>query len=294
MASENSLEQTGASGRRAESATAGSRAEWVARSPYEFAGLRAQLFREALAEYPNARRDDYYLMRKFLDPQPGDQVLGFGEGSGYFCGAIAKGVGPTGRYLITDPSPELVCSLPEAVERLPQVKVTISPVEQLDIESESFDKAWACGAFHHCPNQTDAFRRVFQALKPGGRLVVFDVFQGTPLARHFDASVARYCATGHEVKFMSEEFARTLCFLAGFPDKNVEIVDVPHRLCFASEWDMGKFIYKMHAMTLFPGTLDERIQATVDGIKAHLTVERDGDGVVLHFDQKGIIAHKAL
>ncbi|HEY6729264.1 MAG TPA: methyltransferase domain-containing protein [Polyangiaceae bacterium] len=291
MSSENTSEEHGSSQRRAESAAA-SRTEWVARSPYEFAGLRAQLFREALAEYPNARRDDYYLMRKYLDPQPGDRVLGFGEGSGYFCGTIAKAVGPTGRYLITDPSPELVCSLPESVERLPQVQVTISPVEQLDIDAESFDKAWACGAFHHCPNQTEAFKRVYQVLRPGGRLVLFDVFQGTPLARHFDDCVARYCVTGHEVKFMSEEFARALCFLAGFPDANVEIVDVPHRLCFATEWDMGKFVYKMHAMTLFPGTLEERIQATVNGVKRHLTVERDGDGYVLHFDQKGIIARK--
>ena len=288
----NTSEHTSSTQRRPETASTDGRANWVARSQYEFAGLRAQLFREALAEYPNARRDDYYLMHRYLDPQPGDRVLGFGEGSGYFCGAIAKAVGPTGRYLITDPSPELMCSLPASVEQLPQVKVTISPVEELDIEAESFDKAWACGAFHHSPNQTEALKRVHKALTPGGRLVLFDVFQGTPLARHFDDCVARYCATGHEVKFMSEEFARALCFLAGFSDANVEIVDIPHRLCFASELDMGKFIYKMHAMTLFPGTLEERIQETVKGVKRHLTVDREGELYVLHFDQKAIIARK--
>src|SRR5678809_757278 len=150
---------------------------------YEFTGSRAQLFAEALAKYPNARRDDFGLMHRHLAPKPGEHVLGFGEGTGYFCRKIAEAVGPTGRYVITDPSPELLLNIPQAVFNLPQVFTQISPVEQLDLPPESFDKAWTCGSFHHCPDQTRAIAQIYEFLKPGGRMVIFDIFQGTPLSR---------------------------------------------------------------------------------------------------------------
>jgi arsenite methyltransferase len=259
---------------------------------YLFTGARARLFKEALAEYPNARRDDVALMRRHLDPQSGDHVLGFGEGSGHFCRAIAEAVGPGGKYVITEPSPELFCNIAQDILDLPYVFTEITAVEHIEFPPDSFDKAWACGAFHHCADQTQAVIRIHRALKPGGRMVLFDVFQGTPLGRHFDTCVARYCETGHEVKFLSEEFARTLCFLAGFDEKRLEIVDVPHRFYFDSEWDMGTFIYKMHAMTRLTGSEEERIAATIKSLKEHLQVDRAGAQWVLHFDQKALIAVK--
>lgn len=264
---------------------------------YLFTGLRASLFKEALAEYPNARRDDLGLMRRHLDPRPGERILGFGEGSGFFCKAIAEAVGPTGTYLITEPSPELISNLPKSVLDLPQVTLEITPIERLtfgpaSFEAGSFDKAWACGAFHHCPEQTRAIAQIYKALRPGGTMVVFDIFAGTAMARHFDEAVARYCETGHEVKFMSEEFARTLCYLAGFDDSKVSITTIPHRLVFASEWDMGKFIYKVHAMTRMHGTEDQRIAKTIEHLKSCLPIDYEPGQVVLHFDQRGLIAVK--
>jgi len=94
------------------------------------------------------------------------------------------------------------------------------------------------------------------------------------------------------VKFMSDEFARTLCFLAGFDDRKVKIVEVPHRFWFASLWDMGNFIYKMHALTRMPGDDEECIANTVSSLKEHLTIEEHGGQFVLHFDQRGLIATK--
>lgn len=259
---------------------------------YEFTGARAELFKQALTEYPNARRDDFDLMRKHLDPRPGEHILGFGEGSGHFCRTIAEAVGPTGRYVITEPSPELFCNVPQAVLDLPYVFTEIAAVEDLNAPAESFDKAWACGAFHHSSNQTRAITQIYRALKKGGKMVIFDIFQGTPMARHFDSCVARWCETGHEVKFLSEEFARTLCDLAGFAPENVRIEEIPHRLVFDSEWHMGNFIYKIHAMTRMTGTAEECIAKTITSLTRHLPIERQNGKVVLHFDQRGLIAVK--
>jgi arsenite methyltransferase len=264
----------------------------AAPASYEFSGLRAQMYKEALTEYPKARRDDLGLMREHLGPRPGDRIIGFGEGSGQFCRAIAEAVGTSGKYLITEPSPELLFGLPASVLELPQVSTVVSPVETLELEPASFDKAWSCGAFHHCPDQTRAMAQIYRALKPGGRMAVFDIFQGTPVARFFDSFLARYCETGHEVKFMSEDFARSLCFLAGFDDRDVQIVDVPHRLSFESEWHMGNFMSKVFAMTRIPGGPEERITKTVRSLKECLPIDIDGGLHVIHFNQKGLIARK--
>jgi arsenite methyltransferase len=190
----------------------------------EFVGLRSQLYTESLAEYPHAREEDLQFMRRYLNPQPGEHILGFSEGNGFFCQEIAEAIGISGSYLLTDPSQDQLDSLLK--KALPvQVIVQQSGAETLEVPSNFYDKIWSFGGFHHCPNQTEAFQRIYKALKPKGKLVMGDVFQGSSLAKHFDKQVTRYCLTGHEVKFMSDEFARTLCYLGGFLDKNVEIVD---------------------------------------------------------------------
>jgi len=259
---------------------------------YEFTGPRAELFKEALREYPNARRDDHKLMRRYLDPRPGEHVLGFGEGSGHFCRPIAEAIGTTGKYIITEPSPELFVNVPQSVLDMPHVFTQITAIEDIDLPEGSIDKAWACGAFHHCPNQTKAVASIYRTLKPGGKMVIFDIFQNTAVSRHFDTCVARYCINGHEVKFLSEEFATTISLLAGFEESKIEFVDLPHRFTFASEWDLGKFFYKLHALTRLRGTEEERIYATLESVKMHLPIEKEGNQYVLHFDQKGLIAEK--
>lgn len=85
---------------------------------------------------------------------------------------------------------------------------------------------------------------------------------------------------------------KTLCVLAGFKEENVRIVQVPHRLCFRSELDAGRFVYKMHALTLLPGDDVERASRTLASLKRHLPLEHNGGTYVLHYDEKGVIAFK--
>jgi arsenite methyltransferase len=257
----------------------------------EFVGLRSQLYTEALAEYPDAREDDLQFMRRYLNPQPGENILGFSEGNGYFCKEIAEAVGTSGSYLLTDPSQDQLDSLLKNV--LPvQVKVQKSGAETLEVSPNFYDKIWSFGGFHHCPNQTEAFKRIYKALKPKGKLVIGDVFQESSLAKHFDKHVARYCLTGHEVKFMSDEFARTLCYLGGFLDENVEIVDLPQKWRFKIEYDVGAFIYKFHAMTELSGTEPEKIQKVLEGCKEILGIEYKEEMYELNWPMKAIIATK--
>lgn len=256
-----------------------------------FIGLRSKLYTEALEEYPDARKGDIQDMYRYLNPQTGDYILGFSEGNGFFCQAIAEAVGIDGHYLVTDPSQDQLNSLLK--RSLPhQVKVRRMAVEELEVLPNFFDKVWSLGGFHHCLDQTEAMKRIYKALKSGGQAVIGDVFQGSSVAKHFDKQVARYCETGHEVKFLSEEFSRSICYLAGFQDEKVKIVDLPQKWYFNTQHDIGKFIYKFHAMTKLPGTESQKIQQVLEGCKEVLTIEYRQGRYELNWPIKAFIATK--
>lgn len=257
----------------------------------EFSGVRAKLYDEALEKYPLAREEDIQLMEKYLNPQKGEHILGFGEGNGFFCKVIAESVGSTGNYLVTDPSPDQLNNLKSKMS-YSWVDVKEIGAEELNVVPRSFDKAWSFGALHHCQNQTLSVKQIYDSLRYGGKAIICDVFQGSALAKHFDVQVARYCVTGHEVKFLSDEFAKSLCFLAGFEDTKVKIVEINPKWKFESEEALGEFVYKLHAMTKLPGNLKEKINETIDGCKKILGVEYKDGMYNLNWPMKMIIAEK--
>jgi hypothetical protein len=57
-------------------------------------------------------------------------------------------------------------------------------------------------------------------------------------------------------------------------------------------WDMGNFIYKMHALTRISTSNDECIAQTIKGLTEHLVIEEASGEFVLHFDQRALIATK--
>jgi hypothetical protein len=133
-------------------------------------------------------------------------------------------------------------------------------------------------------------KRIYSALNDNGKLVLCDVFQGSPLAAHFDEIVAKYCVTGHEVKFLSDEFARTVCSLAGFND--VEIVDLSQKWRFQTESDLGEFMYKLHALTNLQGTEEEKVAETLEGCRRILGIEFTGGVYELNWPMKALLATK--
>ncbi len=257
----------------------------------EFNGLRAKLYEEAISTFPDARKNDIEVMYTLLDPKKGDKILGFGEGNGYFCKSIANAIGCVGEYLITDPSKDQLDNLVKRVN-LPQITTQVSGAEELNIQQNYFDKAWSFGAHHHCQNQTEAMKRIYRGLKTGGKLVLCDVFSGSNLASHFDDVVAKYCITGHEVKFLSEDFAKTLCYIAGFKEDKISIKTINQKWKFDSEKDLGEFIYKLHALTLLPGTEDKKIKQTINSCKEILGIEYLNGKYELNWPMKALVVEK--
>lgn len=210
----------------------------------EFSGSRSSLYKEALTEYPAARQADIDVMKKYLKPKDREVIVEIGAGSGMFSGIIADLV-KSGKLIVTDPSTEQL----EEVKQLKRKNIEFAHggAENVSIKSNSIDAIWSFGAMHHVFEKEKAFKNFHKMLKVGGRVVIGDVFSGSPLAKHFDVQVARYCITGHEVAFWTREYAESLCYLTGFEKPTFYNID--QKWVFKSKKDVGIFLYKIHAMT---------------------------------------------
>lgn len=256
-----------------------------------FSELRSHMYEKAIRKYPQARANDIRAMQRHLSPKAGEYILGIGEGNGYFCKSILEAIGDKGRYIVTDPSFSQLENLSKRINAR-NLEVQVAGAEEIQVAPKSIDKIWSFGAFHHCPDQTRAMKKMYSALKVGSKLVICDVFAGGKLAKHFDESVAQYCFEGHEVKFLSKEFAQSLAYVVGFDESKIKIVDLPQRWVFDSEKDLGEFMYNLHGLTLLSGTKKEKIAQIVRGCKETLGITYHPSHIALHWPMKCLIAEK--
>jgi arsenite methyltransferase len=211
----------------------------------EFNDVRSSYYQEAMIELPHARDEEATTALQFLKPRKGEKILEVGAGGGFFSVQIAAAIKP-GILTATDPSSYQLEALTAFQKENIEVIQAGADTPFLDLELNSYDAIWSGGSFHHVKNKTQAFQNFFKFLKNGGRLVISDVFTGSDLAKHFDLEVAKYCVTGHEVSFLSEEFADSLCFLAGFQKPQFTKRTIQWQ--FSSKENLGLFLYKIHAM----------------------------------------------
>lgn len=213
----------------------------------EFIGRRSATYKDALSLYPQAWAQDIEVMRQHLEFCQGEKILEFGAGNGYFSRAIARLIGPSGLLVVTDPSVEQLDALQDDDGTVSNVEIVAQSADQLDLPIRGFDAIWSRGAIHHVRDKTSAFRRFALHARSGGRLVIYDIFAGTRLAQYFDAFVARSCCTGHEVAFLSREFAESLCELTGWTSPRFREVIVPWE--FDDRKQIGEFLRLLFAAT---------------------------------------------
>lgn len=248
----------------------------------EFDGARAKLYREALLEFPNARKGDLELMKKYLSPSSGETILEIGAGNGLFSGTIADMVLPSGKLYVLDPSLEQLAGVQELRRR--NIEIINKEAEALSITPNSIDAIWSFGAVHHIKNKHKAFGKFSKTLKKDARLIIGDVFQGSTLAKHFDEKVSRYCVTGHDVVFLTKNSATELCLTNEFEPP--QFYDFNARWQFDSKQDIGLFLYKLHAMT--KTTPSECLK----GAEEILGIETTGNKYCLNWPMTMVVSKK--
>jgi ubiquinone/menaquinone biosynthesis C-methylase UbiE len=117
-------------------------------------------------------------LREILEPVPGERVLEVGPGTGYYALPAATWLGPDGRLDVLDIQQEM---LDHTLRRAAEEGIeTISPVRadarEMPYPDDAFDAAYLVTVLGEIPDQDAALRELRRVVRPGGRIVVGELF----------------------------------------------------------------------------------------------------------------------
>lgn len=176
--------------------------------------------------------------------RPGETVLDLGAGGGFDCFLAARRVGPTGRVIGVDMTPEMLAKARENARKggYTNVEFRLGEIERLPVADASVDVVISNCVINLSPDKPAVLREAFRALKPGGRLAVSDIVatETMPEALKTRAAALTGCISGAA---MLEDLRRWLAE-AGFTGVMVSPREESRAL--VSEWlpgsDAGRYV----------------------------------------------------
>jgi len=136
--------------------------------------------------------------------KPGEVVLDLGSGSGIDCFLAAQKVGPEGRVIGVDMTPEMVARARLIAQRegYQNVEFRLGEIENLPVADNSIDVIISNCVINLSPDKKRVFEEAYRVLKPGGRFLISDLVLLKPLPDFIQESVAAYigCLSGAILK----------------------------------------------------------------------------------------------
>ncbi len=134
----------------------------------------------------------------------GETVLDLGSGAGFDSFLAANRVGPTGKVIGVDMTPEMINRARENADKGSYSNVQFVPgeLEDLPVEDNSVDIVISNCVINLVPDKKKVFKEVFRVLKPGGRLMVSDLVLRQKLPLSIENSIEGYvgCISGAVMK----------------------------------------------------------------------------------------------
>ncbi len=153
----------------------------------------------------------------------GETVLDLGSGAGFDCFLASEKVGPLGKVIGVDMTPEMIQKARENAEKggYKNVEFRLGEIEKLPIENNSIDLIISNCVVNLSPDKDKVFKEAYRVLKPGGRILISDIVLKQELPEHIKNDINAYvsCISGAVIK---EEYLESIK-KAGF--KNIKVLD---------------------------------------------------------------------
>ena len=159
--------------------------------------------------------------------KPGEVVVDLGSGGGLDVFLAARKVGPTGKAIGIDMTPEMIerakrgAAVADSGKPLTDVEFHLSTIDKLPLPDASVDCVISNCVINLAPDKSAVFREIVRVLKPGGRLAVSDIALKRPLPPEIGCDLMAYvgCIAG---AIRIEDYRQGLLD-AGFSE--VQIID---------------------------------------------------------------------
>ncbi len=136
--------------------------------------------------------------------KPGMKVLDLGAGAGWDAFLASRYVGPKGKVIGVDMTPEMVARAEKnrAPGNFGNVEFRLAEIEKLPFADRTFDVVISNCVINLSPHKRKVFQEAFRVLKPGGRLVISDIVAIQPLPHSLKNSIESYtgCIAGAALK----------------------------------------------------------------------------------------------
>ena len=183
----------------------------------------------------------------------GETVLDLGSGAGFDCFLAARQVGPAGRVIGVDMTPEMIAKARANAAKVgaANVEFRLGEIERLPVADGTVDVILSNCVVNLSPDKAAVFREAARVLKPGGRLAIADVLATSPLpdALRKEIGLLAGCVAGAA----TVDEVTAMLRAAGLTAVNVQVR--PESRAFIREW--------------FPGTgaEDYVASATVEAVR---------------------------
>jgi arsenite methyltransferase len=173
---------------------------------------------------------------------PGETVLDLGSGGGFDAFLAARAVGPTGRVIGVDMTPEMISRARDNARKVSasNVEFRLGEIEHLPVADQTVDAIMSNCVINLSPEKESVFSEALRVLKPGGRLAISDVVAIAPIPPELQTQAAALAGCISGASPLDE--LKQMLAKVGFVD--IQVTIAPRSAEIVDSWLAGasKFI----------------------------------------------------